>query len=95
MPLWERRRWPVIVQGSSILWTRRFGVASEFAAGPESRNILMIREVTESNPAFPTSMEVYTRGNPPVCSELVCAEKVKRARADGSTGSDEAGAEVS
>ena len=95
VPLWERRRWPVIVQGSSILWTRRFGVASEFAAGPESRNILMIREVMESNPAFPASMKACPQGNSPGCSELVCSKKVKRARADRFMGSDEAGAEVS
>lgn len=58
VPLWQRRNWPVISRGDSILWTRRFGVASEFAAGPESRNVLKIRELTESNPAFPTSIEV-------------------------------------
>jgi len=65
VPLWERRTWPVITQGSSILWTRRFGVASEFAAGPESRNILMIREVTESNPQSPTSKSMKRRSNEP------------------------------
>lgn len=58
IPLWQRRAWPVITRGGSILWTRRFGVASGFAAGPESRNILMIRELTESNPAIQTSIEV-------------------------------------
>jgi tRNA(Ile)-lysidine synthase len=50
VPLWERRTWPVIVGGDSIVWTRGFGAASEYAAGPGSRRILMIREVTESNP---------------------------------------------
>jgi tRNA(Ile)-lysidine synthase len=60
IPLWERRRWPVIVRGSSILWTRRFGIASEFAAGPESGNILTIREVMESNAVFPASMQMST-----------------------------------
>jgi tRNA(Ile)-lysidine synthase len=60
IPLWERRRWPVIVRGSSILWTRKFGVAGEFAAGPESGNILTIREVMESNPVFPASMQMST-----------------------------------
>ena len=58
IPLWQRRTWPVIARGNSILWTRRFGVASEFAAGPESRTVLMIREVMESNPVSPTSMQV-------------------------------------
>ena len=32
VPLWERRSWPVIARGDSILWTRRFGVAHDFAA---------------------------------------------------------------
>ena len=45
IPLWERRGWPVIVQGKSILWARKFGVASEFAAGPNSRQVLRILEV--------------------------------------------------
>jgi tRNA(Ile)-lysidine synthase len=51
VPLWERRRWPVVsgvgsaLHGGTILWSRKFGVASSFAAGPESRKILVIREV--------------------------------------------------
>lgn len=63
VPLWQRRTWPVIARGNSILWTRRFGVASEFAAGPESRTVLIIREVTESNPVSPTSIEVWQVSN--------------------------------
>jgi tRNA(Ile)-lysidine synthase len=58
IPLWERRNWPVIARGGSILWTRRFGVAAEYAASPQSRNILLIREAGESNPAPGTSTEV-------------------------------------
>ena len=45
IPLWDRRTWPVVSQGSSILWTRQFGVAAEFAAGPGSGDVLLIREV--------------------------------------------------
>lgn len=46
VPLWERRGWPVVEgSGTTILWSRKFGVASSFAAGPESRKILVIREV--------------------------------------------------
>jgi tRNA(Ile)-lysidine synthetase-like protein len=45
VPLWERRTWPVIVRGGSIVWTRRFGIAEEFAATPESGKILLIREI--------------------------------------------------
>jgi len=55
VPLWERRTWPVITQGSSILWTRRFGVSVEFAARPESGQILLIREAGESNRGLVTS----------------------------------------
>ena len=58
VPLWDRRTWPVIARGDSILWTRRFGAARDFAAGPESRNVLLIREVMESNPAIETSIKL-------------------------------------
>ena len=42
IPLWERRRWPVIVMGESIVWTRRFGATKDFAASPESESILLV-----------------------------------------------------
>jgi tRNA(Ile)-lysidine synthase len=44
IPLWERRNWPVIARDQEILWTRRFGASGEFAAGPESKQILLVRE---------------------------------------------------
>jgi tRNA(Ile)-lysidine synthase len=66
IPLWERRTWPVVVlandvqgndaTGNIIVWSRRFGVAGEFAAGPGSGKILTIREVLESKPRLGTSM---------------------------------------
>ena len=56
MPLWERRTWPVVVQSDRIVWSRGFGIASDLAAGPDSRKILMIREVTESKPRSAASM---------------------------------------
>jgi tRNA(Ile)-lysidine synthase len=56
VPLWERRTWPVVVQAGSIVWSRRFGVASNLAAGLESRNVLTIREVMESKPQVSASM---------------------------------------
>lgn len=59
IPLWERRSWPVITLGDSILWTRGFGVSSEFAATRESPDVLLIRELNrkerESNTAFGAS----------------------------------------
>jgi tRNA(Ile)-lysidine synthase len=45
IPLWERRIWPVLLDGGSIVWTRRFGVAAQFAAGPEAAAVLKIREL--------------------------------------------------
>lgn len=66
IPLWDRRNWPVIeICGEtpgSIVWTRRFGAASGFAAGPETRNAVFIREVfseqLESNPPDSTSIQL-------------------------------------
>lgn len=60
VPLWERRNWPVIVRDQSIVWTRRFGAASDFAAGPECRHVLLLRETVEesreSNPDIGASI---------------------------------------
>jgi tRNA(Ile)-lysidine synthase len=55
VPLWERRNWPVIVLNGDIVWSRKFGVAREFAAGPRSQRIVGIREWKESNPQARTS----------------------------------------
>jgi tRNA(Ile)-lysidine synthase len=44
VPLWERRHWPIITYNGVILWTRRFGVAADFAAGPGTRVVLRIDE---------------------------------------------------
>ena len=54
IPLWERRRWPVIVLGNAamndpaegeIVWTREFGVARQFAASPESESVIVVRDL--------------------------------------------------
>jgi tRNA(Ile)-lysidine synthase len=44
IPLWERRRWPVIVKDESIVWTRQFGAARPFAASRESESAILVRE---------------------------------------------------
>ncbi len=44
IPLWERRHWPVLIDGESIVWARRFGVAAGFAACAGSQRVLQIRE---------------------------------------------------
>jgi tRNA(Ile)-lysidine synthase len=48
VPLWDRRSWPVLEMGETIVWSRRFGPASAFAARPQSRKVLVIREDVQS-----------------------------------------------
>jgi tRNA(Ile)-lysidine synthase len=48
IPLWERRHWPVLSNGTSIVWVRLFGPAAEFAASAGSRLVLKVREVVAS-----------------------------------------------
>ncbi len=40
VPLWERRNWPIITDGVSIVWMHRFGVDPKFAAAGDTGNIL-------------------------------------------------------
>jgi tRNA(Ile)-lysidine synthase len=44
IPLWERRHWPVVTDGSSIVWARRFGPAAGLVAEQDAKVILKIRE---------------------------------------------------
>ncbi len=44
IPLWDRRNWPILTDGASIVWARRFGAAVEFAAGSAAKVILTVRE---------------------------------------------------
>ncbi len=46
IPVWERAQWPVLTDGGSIVWTRRFGASAACAAGPGSTVVLKIGEVT-------------------------------------------------
>lgn len=48
IPLWERRKWPIMTIGREILWARRFGPAAQYAAGPASPVVLEISEISES-----------------------------------------------
>jgi len=45
IPFWDRRSWPVLTDGSEIVWVRRFGPAASVAAGVQSGTILRIREI--------------------------------------------------
>jgi tRNA(Ile)-lysidine synthase len=44
IPLWERRHWPVLTDGSAIVWTRQFGPAAGLVAERGVKVILKIRE---------------------------------------------------
>ena len=44
IPLWERRHWPVLIDGSSIVWARRFGPAAGLVAEQDAKVVLKIRE---------------------------------------------------
>ena len=50
VPLWDRNWWPVLAApkaagGGAIVWTRQFGVAVEFAAGPSTRSAVVVSEI--------------------------------------------------
>jgi tRNA(Ile)-lysidine synthase len=44
IPRWERRLWPVLTDGSAIVWAGRFGVAARFRAAAGCARALRIRE---------------------------------------------------
>jgi tRNA(Ile)-lysidine synthase len=44
IPVWARHGWPVLTDGTSIVWARRFGPAAQLAEGPDSRMVLRIRD---------------------------------------------------
>jgi tRNA(Ile)-lysidine synthase len=51
IPLWERAQWPVLADGPSVVWTRRFGVAAAAAVSDATQVILRIQEM--ATPAAP------------------------------------------
>ncbi len=44
VPLWERRKWPVLIHEGAIVWSRLFGPAAGYAASEHTRLVLEIRE---------------------------------------------------
>jgi tRNA(Ile)-lysidine synthetase-like protein len=45
IPLWERRKWPIMTSGRDIVWALRFGPAAEYAASAGSWSILAVEAV--------------------------------------------------
>ena len=58
IPRWERCQWPVVTDGSEIVWARQFGPAASFTASPDCSVVLRIREV----PAGSGNSESVSRG---------------------------------
>ena len=60
IPSWERSGWPMLLDGTDIIWTRRFGVAQGRAPGDGCRRIVRVREIhggsaVESKACLPAS----------------------------------------
>jgi tRNA(Ile)-lysidine synthase len=57
VPVWARRKWPIIISEDTILWAAGFGPSAEHAATPASRTIVRIRErgglLGDGEPRFP------------------------------------------
>jgi len=51
IPIWERRHWPVLTDGESIVWARLFGPAANRAASSGSVTVVRIRESDTSRMA--------------------------------------------
>jgi tRNA(Ile)-lysidine synthase len=94
VPLWDRRNWPVIVRGESILWAGQFGADRDAAPGPSTKTLAVITlntvdpghrtETRESKDGSTASKEERRRG----------PGNSKRARESGKSGAREPGAEV-
>ncbi len=44
VPLWNRRKWPVLTAADRIVWVAQFGAAAEYAAMPRSQIVLKVVE---------------------------------------------------
>ena len=49
VPSWLRPSWPIVSSGETILWSRTFGAAAEFAASREPGPVLRVWEGESPN----------------------------------------------
>jgi tRNA(Ile)-lysidine synthase len=53
IPSWQRRYWPMVMSGDTVLWSREFGVAADFLAEGNSGTLVRISEVkSQGNESF-------------------------------------------
>ncbi len=62
VPLWDRRHWPVLTDGPSIVWARRFGPAASYALDGNTRTALTIRETGSPVPSIERSRGFLSAG---------------------------------
>ncbi|HEX4770301.1 MAG TPA: tRNA lysidine(34) synthetase TilS [Bryobacteraceae bacterium] len=48
VPLWTRRHWPVLVAGTQVVWTRKFGCASKFERRTGERWLRLLYKEAEN-----------------------------------------------
>jgi len=58
VPLWERGGWPVLSDGSGIVWVRRFGPAARLDPGVAAGTVLRIREIVKSESETPARTSI-------------------------------------
>lgn len=69
VPSWRRFRWPIVTDGSRIIWAKQFGVAAEVAATENAGQVLRISHIEPSgsaengNPIKAALVESFGRGN--------------------------------
>lgn len=51
IPLWERRKWPIMSSGSEIVWAAKFGPAAAYVAEPGQGPVLRVVTMTEARGA--------------------------------------------
>jgi tRNA(Ile)-lysidine synthase len=47
VPSWDRLRWPILIDGASVVWARWFGVAARCAVKADSSMVLIVQETPE------------------------------------------------
>ena len=58
VPLWERSGWPVLTDGSGIVWTRRFGPAAGLSPAGGGGRTLLIGEIVKLESETPATASI-------------------------------------
>jgi tRNA(Ile)-lysidine synthase len=61
VPLWERSGWPVLTDGSGIIWSRKFGPSAGLVPGKIAGPVLRIREIVNLESEMPVRASIDIR----------------------------------